>query len=158
MPEDKIIIERLSPSSKISYEVIDKICKMLLIGASVEIASSAGGISGSTFSTWMKKAETAAPSSIFTHFRNKVNKALAQAEVRDIARVDMAGENDWRAAAWKLERRTSDRWAKKETQQLEVSGRDGNPIEIHQKKAVLISGIKTYLKEIEESSDDEEFE
>jgi hypothetical protein len=41
-----------------------------------------------------------------------MDRALAQAEIRDVLRIDKAAEKDWRAAAFRLSRRFPKRWGK----------------------------------------------
>jgi hypothetical protein len=45
--------------------------------------------------------------------RRALEQADAQAEVRDILLIGKAAQTNWKAAAWRLERRFPDRWGPK---------------------------------------------
>ncbi len=47
----------------------------------------------------------------YRKFLNQVEKAQAEAESRDVALIAKAASEDWRAAAWRLERKAPRRYA-----------------------------------------------
>ncbi len=91
---------------------------------------------------------------IYVEFSYAVAAAMGQSEARSLARIAFAGQNhrvvkhrqavtkdgdvvdltdtwtefDWRAEAWRMERRFPERWGRKEKH--EISGPDGGPVEI----------------------------
>ncbi len=93
-----------------------------------------------------------ASETIFVEFSNAVEEALAQSELHDVLIIQRAAsgydvlvtkevldkdgnvkvlktnshEFDWRASAWRLERKFPDRWGRRE--KVEVSGEGGGPV------------------------------
>ena len=91
---------------------------------------------------------------IYVEFTNAVEEALAQSELHDVLIIQRAAsgydvlvtkevldkdgnvhvlstnshEFDWRASAWRLERKFPDRWGRRE--RTELSGPDGGPIQV----------------------------
>ncbi len=76
------------------------------MGVFLETAVQFAGISKETFHDWIRKGRTR-PNSIYGRFSDAVLKAGADAIVRKVSYVDTAGKSDWRAAAWHLERLSS---------------------------------------------------
>lgn len=79
----------------------------------METAAAYAGISKDTFFRWLRKGARA-KSGIYKDFHDAVEKALADAEVRDVMLIANAAATDWKAAAWRLERKFPDRWGRKE--------------------------------------------
>ena len=78
----------------------------LRAGATRTAAFEAAGISRARISTYMRG---------FVTFRDAVMQAEAGAELRAIVGVRQAiNANDWRAAAWWLERRRHDDWGRRD--------------------------------------------
>jgi hypothetical protein len=48
--------------------------------------------------------------------------------VRDLAIIGRAADEHWQAAAWRLERRFPERYAR--NRRVELTGKDGGPVEI----------------------------
>jgi hypothetical protein len=108
----------VSGKSKISPERIQAITQALRAGNTRRAAASYGEIDHSTMYRWMDEDAT---------FRDAVEKAEADAEVRFVAQVASAATNGtWQAAAWWLERRRQQEW--KKTDGLELSSPPTNPI------------------------------
>lgn len=134
--------------SKISPEITAKICDMLRAGNYLETAAAYAGVNKTTLYDWMKRgarelervenaglsAKVRKKEQPYVDFSNALTRALAEAEVRDLIIISNAAKNDWRAAAWKLERRTPHKWGKMERVEakLEHSGKDGGPIQTEQ--------------------------
>lgn len=106
---------------KLTEEAVSTIMQYLAIGAHAEIAAMAAGVSHQTLRDWLRDAQAAEDrqnkrealsprEKMLLDFRNRLNKAVAEAELTDIDRIDRSAETVWQAAAWKLERRYSDRW------------------------------------------------
>ena len=73
-------------------------------GCSIEAACQSAGVSRATFYRWRDQDEA---------FGDQVDKAIAESEVRLVRSIEAAGQSDWRASAWLLERRFS-HWSKRE--------------------------------------------
>lgn len=75
------------------------------------------GISESTLATWLER---------YNDFRDAIEKAEADAEIRNVAIIQKAASDTWQAAAWWLERRRPADFR----QRQEMTGADGGPMKI----------------------------
>lgn len=92
-------------------------------------AAEYAGIGVSTHYDWLKKGESG--ESPYAEYLEAIKKAEAVAEVRNVTLIQNAAANTWTAAAWYLERKHWDRWGKKDRNQIELTGANGQPIEIN---------------------------
>lgn len=92
-------------------------------------AAEYAGIGVSTHYDWLKKGESG--KSPYAEYLEAIKKAEAVAEVRNVTLIQNAAANTWTAAAWYLERKHWDRWGKKDRNQIELTGANGQPIEIN---------------------------
>lgn len=125
--------------TKLTAEVQDRIVGALRAGSYQETAARYAGISPKTFYEWMNRGESDDPEqTLFREFREAVERAKADAEIRDLLLIDKAAnDGSWQAAAWKLERKFPHRWGR--LQRTEVSGPEGSPLKIEfDAKAELI--------------------
>ncbi len=95
-------------------ELIDTILKFVASGSYFETAATAAGVPRPTFYYWLKQSNNPKANPIYKEFRIKLEKAAAEAELKDILRIAQASQSQWQAAAWRLERRYPDRWGKVE--------------------------------------------
>lgn len=107
--------------SDLTPELEGKLLSMIRAGAPLQSACAACGIGYSTLNEWRRRGEgthkrKATPE--YQEFSQKLSIAEAQAEVNLVALIRAAVPNDWRAGAWLLERRFSDRWSN--TQRLQI--------------------------------------
>lgn len=122
---------------KLTPELQEELVKVIRAGNYIETACAYVGINKTTFYDWLKrgarekerlaKNPNARPKKSeqpFVELSNAVEKALAQAEIRDVAIIGKAAEENWQAAAWRLERKFPERWGRKErlTADLNHSG------------------------------------
>lgn len=105
-----------------------KIVNAIRAGAYIETAAAAAGINKTSLYAWLKKGERY-PGTIFSAFADAVNEALAQAEMRDVLAISKAAGEDWRAAAWRLERKFPGRWG--QITRTQISGPDGGPVRVN---------------------------
>lgn len=80
-----------------------KLCALLAGGNPVTTASGAVGVSDRTFHEWMERGEREGAGQFRGLFLS-VSRARARAKERLVRRVTNAAAQDWRAAAWMLER------------------------------------------------------
>lgn len=122
--------------TKLNAEIQEEICKVIRSGNYIETAASYVGISKNTIYDWMRrgarekdrlkknpKARLKISEAPFVEFSDSIEKALAYAEVRDVAIIGKAAESQWQAAAWRLERKFRDRWGRndfKDNEKLEI--------------------------------------
>jgi transposase len=118
--------------TKLTQDIQDKITLCIRGGNYAETAAAYAGIHKSTFYDWLKrgereiqrllndpKAKPRKAEASFVEFSDAVEKAMTEAEMRDVA-VIMAAR-DWKAAAWHLERRQPQKWGRSDKLQLEGS-------------------------------------
>ena len=104
------------------------ICASVRSGNWLETAAQMAGIDRDTLFAWKRKGksdlEAGLTNSIYAQFVNAIARAEADAEAVSVARVRTAAQKDWRAAAWYLERRHSDRWTLNQSVTAEEAHRD----------------------------------
>ena len=105
-------------------------------GARVEDACRAAGITRDCFYKWLKRGreESATPdnfdkSPLYQNFLNAVEKAYSLQKLRLVNNI-YSDEKGWQRFAWLLERRWPDEYGDKGKQKVEVTGKDGNPIQV----------------------------
>lgn len=100
--------------SKLTPEVQTQISQLIRAGNTVEVAAAAAGIGEGTFYEWMARGDKpGAAHDSFREFRAAIEQARAESEAGMVARIAKAASNgSWQAAAWLLERRAPERWAK----------------------------------------------
>jgi transposase len=131
--------------TKLTKELHEKLLSAIRAGNYMETAAAYAGISKDTLYNWMRRgareserlaqnprAKPKKSEQEFLEFSDAVEKALAQAEVRDIANIAKASDaGDWRASAWRLERKYPEKWGRKDRLDAELkhTGKDGGPIQ-----------------------------
>ena len=106
-------------NTKLTPEVIRKMCEALEGGNTRRVAALLAGIGESTFYLWMDKAKPThkdhAP--MFVDFMEQITHAEAVAEAEHVKNLQIQGIGDWRASESWLKRRRKDDWSEK--QQIE---------------------------------------
>jgi hypothetical protein len=92
-------------------EITAKVCDALRVGAPLDTARAFAGVKARTFSLWLEQGRKGVEP--YVPFIEAVDGAMEEGKMRDIARIDHAGDKDWRALAWKLERRFPEDFADK---------------------------------------------
>jgi hypothetical protein len=91
----------------------ERILKALRAGAHRDMAAHYAGIDRSTLYRWLERGAGSEPGEeAYQEFRAAVEQAESESELRDLTFIGQAGRHDWRAAAWRLERRHRARWAR----------------------------------------------
>ncbi len=102
--------------TKLTPEVSEKIVRAIRAGNYPAVAAAHAGIHASTYYRWMERGELegdAVEDDPYRHFRSEVERAIADSEAAEVGLVlKAARDGDWRAAAWLLERRFSERWGR----------------------------------------------
>lgn len=122
---------------------LDDICKGVAIGMTLTDACRAAGVDISTFYTWQKKALY---NPAYAFFNEAVEDARAQGERSLAARIYEASKQDWRAAAWMLERRNPDIWSNKQTPTVNINATNNNNT-VNVERMLNIDGMSTEKKE-----------
>lgn len=95
-------------------------------GMPLKQAAMLAGMSYETLNRWRIQGEAEDAPAEFRHFWQALRKAQAVAMERLVGRIQDAAGSDWKAAAWLLERRHPDEFARQ--QRLEHTGAGGGPI------------------------------
>lgn len=114
-------------------EVHEKIVGLVKAGNYMEVAAAAAGVPRSTFYDWLRLgAKDMADGNVDTplaELSDALQRAEAEAEARDVARIAQAGGKNWQALAWRLERKNPKRWGRKD--HLTLGGDDeAGPIKV----------------------------
>ena len=105
-------------------EVTAIVVAELKLGLGVTGACARAGIAKSTYQSWMTRGATGEEP--FSTFSAAATRARADGVRALAATVRKAANDDWRAAAWMLERQDPDEWSKR----TELTGKSGGPVEV----------------------------
>lgn len=109
------------------------------LGATYELAAAYAGISGDTLDRWRKQK---------ADFAEYLARAEGKAAVKWLAKSEKAaGEEDWRAAAWKLERRYP-RADGRAVQEQRHSGPDGGPVPVAVRQILDLDALPLHVVEL----------
>lgn len=115
--------------TELTSEVYRRIRKALLAGSYRTDAAKYGGVAYSSFNYWLKRGKNE-PGTIYSDFRRMVIRSEELVRVQMAGTIVAARKNDWKAAAWWLERKSPDKWAKRARLDGTVVplGPDGKPL------------------------------
>lgn len=115
----------LARPTKLTKKIQEDICRAVRAGNYIETAAAYAGLNKTTLYDWMKRgarekervaknprAKIRKSEAPYVEFSNAIQKALADSEVRDVMIIGKAAEENWQAAAWRLERKFKDRWGR----------------------------------------------
>src|SRR5947209_796930 len=94
---------------KLDPVLTQRIVDLVRAGNYAETAATTVGIHSTTFYRWLKRGKDQKRGR-YRKFLNAVEKAQSEAEARDVALIAKAAVEDWRAAAWRLERKSPRRY------------------------------------------------
>lgn len=110
---------------KLTPEMTERVAKYIRAGNFIETASAASGIHKSTLYDWLKRgarerqrvaasatARVRKSEALYVAFSEAIEKAQAESEARDILLIGQAAKSDWKAAAWRLERKYPQRFGR----------------------------------------------
>ncbi len=90
---------------------IERFCKALSDGASLESACTIGGFHYTSLRNWINAAE--AGDEKYLHILDKYKKATAECEHSLIAEIRTAARTQWQAGAWILERKYPEKYGRR---------------------------------------------
>ena len=123
---------------KLTDQLCDDICNDIKAGVPIDHASIAHGITRATFYNWYRKGENA-KSGKFKKFYDKVEEAKSVAITLRARRIYKAGEDNWQADAWWLERVDPDNFGRKDN------------LNIHSKQEITHNGLQNLIEAFDES-------
>jgi len=100
---------------KLTPEVHQKFVTLIQNGNYIECAAKVCAISKETVYAWLKKGALE-KKGIYREFSDAVCTAQGMSEARDVITVGKASEKDWKAAAWRLERKFPQRWGRQDSE------------------------------------------
>lgn len=100
--------------SKLTDDVREQIARVVRAGGTVELAASVASVSERTLARWMERGQySGRRDAPYRALRDAVERAHAEHEGILVAQLSRAAsKGSWRAAAWLLERRFPERWAR----------------------------------------------
>lgn len=114
---------------KLTDATRDRIVQAILAGNYMETAAAYAGISKQTLYRWIQMADEPDADPIYRDFRDAVETARAQSEIRNVALIQKAAnDGTWQAAAWYLERTNPRRWGRRDS--VAITGEDGGPVRV----------------------------
>lgn len=125
--------KKMGRPSKFSKEVAEQIVELVRQGNYIETAALYCGLKPGTVRQWMKEGAKF-QTGVKRDFLLALRKAAAEPEVEDMSVIKAAAYSDWRAAAWRLEHRYPQRYARKTTKH-QVTGAKGGPVVVETKSA-----------------------
>ena len=152
---------------KLNHDLIAKISEAIRAGAYIETAAAYCGIDKETFFKWLKKGARH-QGRLHTALNNSIRRALAESELSDVVNISRAAQGvpakyddnhnllhsemrpDWKASAWRLERKFRKRWGTNTA--VELTGKDGGPIETddnslgRSERIALLMGVLNKVK------------
>jgi len=131
--------------SKLTDELIEKICKYIEAGNYAKTACLACGISEVTFYDWIKKGEEAikeGKNNKYAKFLKSIKEARAKAEIKNVKIIMEAAQENPKHAEWWLERTNPEFWGRKDKLEVKHSGK------------IDISILKKYLEEADGEEED----
>jgi DNA-binding protein Fis len=96
---------------KLTPEVHKRICDLLRAGNYLETAAAVAGIDRGTIRKWIKRGQ--GDEEPYATFAADATKAMSEAEARDVLAISKGAAKDWRASAWRLERRNPKKWGQR---------------------------------------------
>lgn len=129
--------------TKLTPEVTEKVATAIrATGMYLETAAVYAGVCKSTLHNWLRTGNAARDriealededgtievtehEDLCLEFLAAVEKAIADADAIDLGRVRKS--KDWKAAAWRLERRHPGEWGRRK---IELTGDEGGPVEL----------------------------
>ena len=104
--------------TKLTPELMDKICNYIREGNYAITACRLAGISERAYYYWKERGEKG--DGIYVEFLEKVEQADAEAEAYLLSKMYDAAPPDWRAAETTLARRWPGRWARKDKHEVDI--------------------------------------
>ena len=96
---------------KLDPTTTQRVVDLIRAGNYLEVAAMAAGIHRSTLYRWMRHGRDQKRGR-YRKFLSQVEKAQAEAESRDVALIAKAAPDDWKATAWRLERKAPRRYGR----------------------------------------------
>ena len=140
---------RTGRQTKLTPALQKKIVEALVAGNYIETACSYSGVAPATYYKWMEASNKPNARKDLIEFREAVEKARAEAEVRNVVYINEVAKTNYQAAAWWLERSFPKRWGRQQSVELTGSGASLN-VTVDAKAAVL-EALRQRAEDLDES-------
>jgi hypothetical protein len=137
---------------KLTRELIAQIADVVRAGNYLDTAARYCGVTRASFHEWMKRGHEQTRG-LYRDFLDALERAQAEADVRDHANITKAGARDWRASAEHLRLRHPQRYAKK---QIDVGNADGKAFGVSVTDTVEASLLAVFRKLADGGDDGED--
>jgi hypothetical protein len=130
--------------TKFTSTTVAHLLTAIRAGLPYRLAAEAAGISETTFHEWQRgEFPRGADKHLKAQFSEELTRARGESALRLMGVINQAAPDDWRAAAWILERRFPQDFGK---QVLELTGGDGGPIrvEIAALQQVILTALEQH--------------
>ena len=97
--------------TKLTEDLKEQLCRLISAGNYINTACQVAGITEQAFHSWIRRG-LYEEEGIYHDFARAVERAEAQAKARNVAIIQAAAKDDWRAALTWLERRYPEEWGK----------------------------------------------
>jgi len=94
---------------------IDAICQQISNGLYPHVAAAAVGVTPSLLDDWMRIGSQPNPPKPYADAHTAISAAVAAMETKAVRAIQVGMADDWKAAAWWLERTRPTRWGTKKT-------------------------------------------
>ena len=129
MPKKKTHKRPVGRQTSLTPEMQALVCQAIRSGNTARTSVAFAGIPEKTFYYWLERGrEGGKANERYVQFMQAVEKARADAVVRNVAIIQKKASETWQAAAWWLERRHPKDWAR--TEKTQLTGADGSSVEI----------------------------
>lgn len=112
---------------RLTGELITAMATAIRAGVRPEIAALMNGVPRRTYFEWMEKARRPDARPLLVDLLEQVEMALAEWEAADVLQIGQAarkaGDGEWQAAAWRLERRLPSVYGRRTQQEVTVQAR-----------------------------------
>ncbi len=138
--------------TKLTPELQERICKFIEQGFTIEQSCALAGINVATYYNWKKWGRQARSGKFFEFFKAaETSEKVAEAKFLSTILKAAVGDDekgiksDWRAAAWYLERKNPEQWAKTEKLEQEIKADVKAKLSLSER----IKQAEKYFKELE---------
>jgi hypothetical protein len=122
---------KIGRPTKLTPEVEKKIRACVGMGMPFARSAMAAGVSYTAFKEWVARGK--AGEEPYASFAAALKEAKADGEAMLLGRiVKAAGDDQWQAAAWILERRHPESYGRRD--RVEVTGKKGGPVQVDARK------------------------
>jgi hypothetical protein len=93
-------------------QTAQRIEQLLRVGNRLNDAIRAAGVAQRTHELWMQLGAKEDGAELYRDYRQRVEKASAEGRARNVTLIATHAKDDWKAAAWLLERQDPAHWAR----------------------------------------------